>query len=226
MEERTWTGRSRTRRIVSAKSCSAPDAKDHRLSPYGASEPQWSCPPRTMTRSCAIAPRWWMIFFRAPRGTPTSPTPSPRAQNRQVATRRLNCYLVDTNVVSEARRGSRHALTWLRSVPPERIYLSALTLGEIMRGVALRRKSDPQTASPDGMARAVAAGSRRSNPSCHRPGRVGMGADRCAQTSRRHRRADRRDSDHPRPDPGHAQRQRFRRCRAVADQSLEQRVTG
>jgi toxin FitB len=56
-------------------------------------------------------------------------------------------YLVDTNVVSEARRGSRQALAWLRSVRPESVYLSALTLGEIMRGVALRRKSDPQTAT-------------------------------------------------------------------------------
>jgi len=56
-------------------------------------------------------------------------------------------YLVDTNVVSEARRGSRQAVAWLRSVRPESIYLSALTLGEIMRGVALRRKSDPQTAT-------------------------------------------------------------------------------
>ena len=56
-------------------------------------------------------------------------------------------YLVDTNVVSEARRGSRQAVAWLRSVRPESVYLSALTLGEIMRGVALRRKSDPQTAT-------------------------------------------------------------------------------
>ncbi len=56
-------------------------------------------------------------------------------------------YLVDTNVVSEARRGSRQAVAWLRSVRPESVYLSALTLGEIMRGVTLRRKSDPQTAS-------------------------------------------------------------------------------
>jgi predicted nucleic acid-binding protein len=56
-------------------------------------------------------------------------------------------YLVDTNVVSEARRGSRQAVDWLRSVRPESVYLSALTLGEIMRGVTLRRKSDPQTAS-------------------------------------------------------------------------------
>jgi predicted nucleic acid-binding protein len=56
-------------------------------------------------------------------------------------------YLVDTNVVSEGRRGSRQAVAWLRSVRPESVYLSALTLGEIMRGVILRSKSDPQTAA-------------------------------------------------------------------------------
>jgi toxin FitB len=55
-------------------------------------------------------------------------------------------YLVDTNVVSEARRGSRQAVVWLQSVRPDAIYLSALTLGEIMRGVALRQKTDPSTA--------------------------------------------------------------------------------
>jgi toxin FitB len=56
-------------------------------------------------------------------------------------------YLVDTNVVSEARRGAREAVAWLRSVHPDAVYLSALTLGEIMRGVALKRKSDPRTAA-------------------------------------------------------------------------------
>ncbi len=56
-------------------------------------------------------------------------------------------YLVDTNVVSEARRGSHQAVEWLRSVRPDAVYLSALTLGEIMRGVALKQKSDPRTAT-------------------------------------------------------------------------------
>jgi len=56
-------------------------------------------------------------------------------------------YLADTNVVSEGRRNSRQAVAWLRSVRPEEVYLSALTLGEIMRGVTLRRKSDPQIAA-------------------------------------------------------------------------------
>lgn len=56
-------------------------------------------------------------------------------------------YLVDTTVVSEARRGSRQAVAWLRSVRPDAVYLNALTLGEIMRGVAMRQKSDPQIAA-------------------------------------------------------------------------------
>lgn len=55
-------------------------------------------------------------------------------------------YLVDTNVISEARRGSPEATTWLRSVDPVTIYLSALTLGEIRRGIALKQKTDPTAA--------------------------------------------------------------------------------
>jgi len=57
-------------------------------------------------------------------------------------------FLVDTNVVSEARRGSPEAANWLRSVDPKAVFLSVITLGEIMRGVALRQKSDPQAAAP------------------------------------------------------------------------------
>lgn len=55
-------------------------------------------------------------------------------------------YLVDTNVVSEARRGSVQPTGWLRSVDPASVHLSTLTLGEIMRGIALKQKSDPKAA--------------------------------------------------------------------------------
>ncbi|WP_029084684.1 type II toxin-antitoxin system VapC family toxin [Bradyrhizobium sp. th.b2] len=55
-------------------------------------------------------------------------------------------YLIDTNVVSEARRGSPQATGWLRSVDPASVHLSTLTLGEIMRGIALKQKSDPKAA--------------------------------------------------------------------------------
>lgn len=55
-------------------------------------------------------------------------------------------YLVDTNVISEARRGTAEAVAWLRSADPQAIHLSTLTLGEIMQGIALKQKSDPTTA--------------------------------------------------------------------------------
>lgn len=53
-------------------------------------------------------------------------------------------YLVDTNIISEARRGTPQAAAWLRSVDPLSIYLSALTFGEIMRGIASQQTSDPK----------------------------------------------------------------------------------
>lgn len=56
-------------------------------------------------------------------------------------------YLIDSNIVSEARRGSPEAVTWLRSVNPFTVYLSAITLGEVMRGVAMKQRTDPRAAS-------------------------------------------------------------------------------
>ena len=56
-------------------------------------------------------------------------------------------FLVDTNVLSEARRGRLEAETWLRSVDPEQIFLSVVTLGEIMKGVAQKSRSDPSAAA-------------------------------------------------------------------------------
>jgi predicted nucleic acid-binding protein len=55
-------------------------------------------------------------------------------------------YLVDTNIISEARRKTPEAVNWLRTVDPAQVYLSVITLGEIMRGIALKQKSDPQAA--------------------------------------------------------------------------------
>jgi toxin FitB len=51
-------------------------------------------------------------------------------------------FLLDTNVVSEARRGSREALNWLVPVPSERLFLSVITVGEIERGVLKLAKKD------------------------------------------------------------------------------------
>ena len=55
-------------------------------------------------------------------------------------------YLVDTNVISEARRGAAAAIDWMRSVDPETVHLSVITLGEITRGIALKGRSDPRSA--------------------------------------------------------------------------------
>jgi predicted nucleic acid-binding protein len=56
-------------------------------------------------------------------------------------------YLVDTNVLSEARRGSNEARIWLRSVDPTTIYLSVITLGEIMKGIAVKLRTDRRAAA-------------------------------------------------------------------------------
>ena len=56
-------------------------------------------------------------------------------------------YLVDTNVLSEARRGRAEARDWLRSVDADRVFLSVVTLGEIMKGVSLKSRADPTAAA-------------------------------------------------------------------------------
>jgi predicted nucleic acid-binding protein len=56
-------------------------------------------------------------------------------------------YLVDTNVLSEARRGSKEARIWFRSIDPTTIYLSVVTLGEIMKGIALKLRTDTRAAA-------------------------------------------------------------------------------
>jgi len=56
-------------------------------------------------------------------------------------------YLVDTNVISEARRGTPEAVSWLQSIDPLSIYISVITLGEVARGIALRQRSDLRAAA-------------------------------------------------------------------------------
>jgi predicted nucleic acid-binding protein len=55
-------------------------------------------------------------------------------------------YLVDTKILSEARRGGMEARTWLRSVDPTNVYLSVVTIGEVMKGIALKARTDPHAA--------------------------------------------------------------------------------
>ena len=53
-------------------------------------------------------------------------------------------YLLDTNVVSELRRARPHGavLEWIADVPPEHLYLSAVTIGEIQAGIEITREYD------------------------------------------------------------------------------------
>ncbi|GAA3412612.1 hypothetical protein GCM10018952_26050 [Streptosporangium vulgare] len=55
-------------------------------------------------------------------------------------------YLLDTNVVSEARKrnGSLRVKDWIAAAHGPTLYLSSLTVGEIRCGVELRRRRDPR----------------------------------------------------------------------------------
>ncbi len=57
-------------------------------------------------------------------------------------------YLLDTNVVSELRRARPHpaVVAWLRAVPAEHLYLSAVTIGGIQAGIEIKRGQDPARA--------------------------------------------------------------------------------
>jgi predicted nucleic acid-binding protein len=57
-------------------------------------------------------------------------------------------YLLDTNVVSELRKPRPHGgvLAWMRTVPETSLFISAVTLGEIQRGIERTRPHDPEKA--------------------------------------------------------------------------------
>lgn len=59
-------------------------------------------------------------------------------------------YLLDTNVISELRKGERadaNVRAWFDELDDEEIYLSVLTIGEIRRGVESVRRRDPKFAA-------------------------------------------------------------------------------
>ena len=56
-------------------------------------------------------------------------------------------YLLDTCVVSEARRRTPQAVAWLRSANPNALFLSVITIGEIMKGVAMKARTDQHAAA-------------------------------------------------------------------------------
>jgi predicted nucleic acid-binding protein len=59
-------------------------------------------------------------------------------------------YLLDTNVVSELRKGERgnpRLAEWYRLRDKRELFLSVITLAEIRRGIALIRRRDPLQAA-------------------------------------------------------------------------------
>jgi toxin FitB len=58
-------------------------------------------------------------------------------------------YLIDTNIISEVRKGAKcdsNVAGWYGSIDDADIYLSVLVLGEIRKGVERVRSSDPAQA--------------------------------------------------------------------------------
>ncbi|HEV2365952.1 MAG TPA: type II toxin-antitoxin system VapC family toxin [Caulobacteraceae bacterium] len=59
-------------------------------------------------------------------------------------------YLIDTNIISEVRKGARcdaHVSAWYSSIADEELFLSTLVLGEIRKGVELARPRDASKAA-------------------------------------------------------------------------------
>ena len=59
-------------------------------------------------------------------------------------------FLLDTNVISEARKPApdSNVHAWLASVPEADLYLSVLVVGEIRQGIERLRRRDPMQAEP------------------------------------------------------------------------------
>lgn len=57
-------------------------------------------------------------------------------------------YLLDTNVVSELRRPKPHGavLAWFASTGQAKLYISAVTVGEMQIGIERTREQDPRKA--------------------------------------------------------------------------------
>jgi len=62
----------------------------------------------------------------------------------------LSRFLLDTNVISELRKGQRadsNVTSWFAQIADEEIFLSVVTIGEIRRGVESVRRRDPDSAA-------------------------------------------------------------------------------
>ena len=58
-------------------------------------------------------------------------------------------YLIDTNIISEVRKGERcdpNVSSWYASIDDQGLYLSVLVIGEIRKGIEIVRARDPSRA--------------------------------------------------------------------------------
>ena len=58
--------------------------------------------------------------------------------------------MLDTNVISELRkreRGHSGVVRWAASVDPQELHTSVMVIGEIRRGIELKRRADPAQAT-------------------------------------------------------------------------------
>ena len=58
-------------------------------------------------------------------------------------------YLLDTNVVSDLRRPRPHGavLEWIAGLSAERLFISAVTVGEMQAGIEITREQDEAKAN-------------------------------------------------------------------------------
>ena len=58
-------------------------------------------------------------------------------------------FLLDTNVISAARRADRapQVAAWLATQPEDRLFISVITVGEIARGIRLQEARNPDFAA-------------------------------------------------------------------------------
>jgi predicted nucleic acid-binding protein len=56
----------------------------------------------------------------------------------------VNRYLLDTNIVSEVRKPKPHGgvLVWIEGLREDQLYISAVTIGELQRGIERTRSQD------------------------------------------------------------------------------------
>lgn len=74
---------------------------------------------------------------------------APRVQRLQRIGIQVIRYLLDTNIVSELCKSKPHGavVAWIKTLRPEQIFLSAVTIGELQAGVELTRKNDAAKAA-------------------------------------------------------------------------------